>query len=346
MSTSRGSKAMIFLIAAILGFGALHLADAVFAPLALALFIMALIWPLQRRLAARLPGMLALTISIVVMLAVVLLFISLVAWSFGRVGHSFVADAARYQGLYDQAVAWLDSHGVEIGGLWAEHFNVQWVVRSAGQVAGRINTTLTFGIIAAVYVMLGLLEVDDMHRRILALNNKEASRVLLDGIGQTALKLRKYMVVRTWMSLVTGLLVWALAAASGLEFAAEWGVVAFVLNYIPFMGPFVATLFPTLFAMAQFGSWQGVFLIFIGFNLIQFAVGSYVEPRVAGNALSMSPFIVLFSVFFWAAVWGVFGAFIGVPITIAVLTFCAQHPSSRWISDLVGGAAQMERQTP
>jgi AI-2 transport protein TqsA len=70
--------------------------------------------------------------------------------------------------------------------------------------------------------------------------------------------------------------------------------------------------------------------------VVQFVIGSYIEPRVSGSALSVSPFIVLLSVFFWTWMWGLFGAFIGVPITIAILTFCAQHPSTVWIAELFG----------
>ena len=88
--------------------------------------------------------------------------------------------------------------------------------------------------------------------------------------------------------------------------------------------------------MAQFASWQSALAVFACLNIIQFVIGSYVEPRVSGSALAISPFIVLFSVFFWTYLWGLFGAFIGVPITIALLTFCAQHPSSRWLADVLG----------
>ena len=84
------------------------------------------------------------------------------------------------------------------------------------------------------------------------------------------------------MSAVTGLLVGAFAWVAGLPFAFEWGVIAFVLNYIPFIGPFVATLFPTLLAMTQFESWPAVLGVFVCLNVIQFVVGSYIEPRVAG----------------------------------------------------------------
>ena len=166
--------------------------------------------------------------------------------------------------------------------------------------------------------------------------------MLLDGSAATAAKFRKYMLVRTQMSVVTGLLVGAFAWIAGLPFAFEWGVIAFALNYIPFIGPFVATLFPTLLAMTQFESWQAVLGVFVCLNVIQFVVGSYIEPRVAGTMLSISPVVVLFSIFFWTFLWGLFGTFIGVPITLAILTFCAQHPSSRWVADLLGGPDPMK----
>jgi predicted PurR-regulated permease PerM len=128
----------------------------------------------------------------------------------------------------------------------------------------------------------------------------------------------------------------------GLQFAVEWGVIAFALNYIPFLGPFIATLFPTLLAMTQFDTWQAVLGTFICLNVIQFVIGSYVEPRLSGSVLSISPFLVLFAIFFWTFLWGLFGTFIGVPIALAILTFCDQHPSSRWLADLLGGPVHTE----
>jgi AI-2 transport protein TqsA len=335
-------KIALGIITAVLLAAAAREASAVFAPLALALFIIAVVWPLQSRLQVKLPKLLALAVTIAVTIAVCLAFASLATWGFGRVGRSLIADAARYQTLYGTMVAWLDGHGISVAGLWAEHFNVSWMLRATQHVTGRVNTTLSFWIIALVYIVLGLLEVEDIRRRLETLGRPEFARVLLDGSAATAVKLRKYLLVRTQMSVITGVLVGLFAWSTGLQFAFEWGMIAFVLNYIPFIGPFIATLFPTLLAMTQFGNWQAVLGIFVCLNLIQFAVGSYVEPRVAGSMLSISPLVVFFSIFFWTFLWGLFGAFIGVPIVIAILTFCDQHPSSRWIAQLLGGPKQPE----
>jgi AI-2 transport protein TqsA len=333
-------KITVGIIAAVLLAAAAAQASTVFAPLALAIFIVAIVWPLQHRLQARMPKLLALAIVIIVTVTVCLTFASLVVWGFSQVGRSLVADAASYQALYDTLVTWLDGHGVSVAGLWAEHFNVAWLLRATQHIAGRVNTTLSFWLIALVYVILGLLEVDDLRRKVEAFDNREAARVLLDGSAATAEKFRKYMLVRTQMSAMTGLLVGSFAWIAGLPFAIEWGVIAFALNYIPFIGPFIATLFPTLLAMTQFDSWQAVLGVFVCLNIIQFVVGSYIEPRVSGNILSISPLVVLFAVFFWTFLWGLFGTFIGVPIALAILSFCNQHPSSRWLADLLGGPKQ------
>src|SRR5215475_3067776 len=126
----------IALMTAVLAVAAVAMASTVFAPLALAFFIIALVWPVQYRLQARLPKLVALAITLLMTLAVGLAFASLVAWGFGRVGLTLVADSGRYQALYDRMVDWLDGHGVSIAGLWAEHFNVGWLLRTTQQVTG------------------------------------------------------------------------------------------------------------------------------------------------------------------------------------------------------------------
>jgi predicted PurR-regulated permease PerM len=324
----------------------LYLATTVFAPVACAIFIIALAWPLQDTLQQRMPRLIALAIVMCVIVVVFLAFASVVAWGFGRVVRAIVAEAPRFQLLYDQTARWLEGHGIVIAGMWAEHFNLRWLIGTLQSVTGRLNTTITFWLVVAVYVILGLLEVRTIETKIRALMSSDAARVLIDGSRATAERFRRYMMIRTWMSLATGATVWALAAVSGLALAPEWGVIAFALNYIPFIGPFIATMFPTFYALAQFESLQAALFVFACLNVIQFVIGSYVEPRVSGSALSVSPFIVLLSVFFWTWMWGLFGAFIGVPITIAILTFCAQHPSTQWIAELFGDPDAPPRSSP
>jgi predicted PurR-regulated permease PerM len=205
---------------------------------------------------------------------------------------------------------------------------------------------VSFWLVVLVYVLLGLLEIGPVARRIRSALKEDTARVLIVGSSLTAAKLRRYLLIRTIMSVATGGMVYALATALGLQLAAEWGVIAFTLNFIPFIGPFIATLLPTLYALAQFESLQSALVVFACLNLIQFMIGSYIEPRVAGKKLAISPFIVLFSVFLWTFLWGLFGAFIGVPIAIAALTFCAQSRSARWLAVLLGASEDDPAEAP
>src|SRR6516225_9248528 len=161
------------IIAGVVVVAAITYANMVFAPLALALFVISLVWPTQYWLQARMPRLLALAITLLGTLAIGVAFASLVVWGFGRVVRSLVIDAARYQAIYESLVAWLDGYGVSIAGLWAEYFNVGWVVRTTQLVTGRVNTTLSFWLIASVYLMLGLLEIDEVRHKIEALDNRE-----------------------------------------------------------------------------------------------------------------------------------------------------------------------------
>jgi AI-2 transport protein TqsA len=336
MATDRLLGTATALIATIAIFAALYLAREVFAPIACALLIIAVVWPLQDRLQSRMPKLLAVAIVTLVFAGLVVALSSLAAWGFGRLARELVNDAARFQMRYEQASVWLETHGIAVVGIWSDYFNVQWLVSVTQQVAGRVKSTMSFWLIVLVYVILGLLEVRDVEGKIRASQSLQNLRMVLDGSAIAAAKIRRYMLVRTLMSMITGLLVSVIASWAGLGMAVEWGVIAFTLNYIPVIGPFVATLLPTLLALAQFEAWQTAVTLFACLIVAQFLVGSYIEPRVAGKALAISPFVVLFSVFFWTFMWGLFGAFIGVPITIAIVALCAQHPSSQWLSDLLG----------
>ena len=202
-------------------------------------------------------------------------------------------------------------------------------------IGGSLQGVLSFCIVTSVFVVLGLLEVVPLGRRLRRIGKGQSGAAAIDIAAEIATRLQTYMLVRFGMSVLTGLGFWAFAVIYGLELQREWGVIAFVLNFIPFIGSFVATLLPTLFAAAQFESLYAALVVFIGLNLLQFVIGSYIEPRVAGTAVSVSPFMVLFAVFFWGMLWGVAGAFIGVPILIVLATICARHPHAQSIAILL-----------
>lgn len=312
----------------------LYTGSAVFAPVTFAFLIIMLVWPMQRALELVLQRYIALAIGFLFVVVLLGGWGWLIAWTLGQVGRRIAADAARFQILYEQFQIWLEAHGLAISVLWSDNFDVSWIMRNVQSIGRRLNSTLSFWIVALIYILLGLAETNDFGARIRGMKNKALAHTFLRGCREAAAKVRQYMLLRAAMSFITGVLVWGLTLSVGLPFASTWGFVAFILNFIPFIGPFVATLFITVFSFTQFANWEWVLAVFVGLNIIQSAVGSILEPRLAGSALSLSPVVVLFSVFAWGALWGIFGAFIGVPITIVVLTFCAQYSGTSWFAEL------------
>jgi predicted PurR-regulated permease PerM len=343
MTADRSIKVMIGLCTAVAVFAAVYFARPLLAPIAFALFIIALVWPLQRALQQKLPTLLALAITISATAIVISVVALLVVWGFGVVGQWLFGNAARLQEFYAGVALWLDSHGIHATALISEYFDVNWMLRAFQQLTGRAHGLATFVITTLIFLLLGLLEVDVTRRKLENLSNKELGQALVAACAEIGAKFRRYMLVRSMMSVLTGVAIWGFSLIAGLELATAWGVIAFALNYIPFIGPFIATIFPSLFAIAQSESWQMAVIVFMCLNLIQFMIGSYLEPRVAGAALAISPFMVLFAVFFWLFLWGIPGAFIGVPIVLAAVTVCGQFAGSRWVSELLSGKPVADR---
>jgi len=337
MLTDRQTRAMLAICTTILVAAALYFARSIFAPFALALFTVAIVWPLQRALEAKLPQAVALLLTLLLTVAVVVAVSSMVTWALSVERQWLLGHAARFQTVYLEWAHWLEAHEIFVVGPLSERFDVMWLVRLFQNLMGQINTLLGFAILAFVFMMLALLETGDFRER-LALASKQAKRADLVKAGEEiAAKFRKYILVRTQMSALTGFAVWGFALFSGLDLAPAWGILAFVLNYVPFIGSFVATLLPSLFAFAQFETWQDSLFVLLGMFAIQFAIGNYLEPLVAGAALSLSPLAVVFAVFFFGFLWGIPGAFLGVPILIAVVALCARYPSTSWIATLLSG---------
>jgi predicted PurR-regulated permease PerM len=326
---------MLAIAVTILAVGAAAMTGGVVAPVACALFLVAVVWPIQKALQQRIGAALAVLVMLLATLVAVFTLAAMVSWGFSRVAAWVIANGARLQEVFVQQTVWLEGQGIGVAALLADHFDVRWMVRAAQQLTGAVQGFLSFTIITLVFTLLGLLEVEAAAGRLARLGPRGAEAVAT--ARRLARKLQVYMAVRTIMSLLTGLGVWAFARITGLQLAVEWGVIAFAMNYIPFIGPLIATVFPTLFAGLQFGEWQMAITVFLGLNVIQFVLGSYLEPRMTGRVLSVSPFAVLFAVFFGALIWGVAGAFLGTPILIAVLTVCETSPSMRWLAIVLSG---------
>jgi predicted PurR-regulated permease PerM len=136
-------------------------------------------------------------------------------------------------------------------------------------------------------------------------------------------RVNRYLLVKTAVSLVTGALAWAAMATFGLDLALAVGVLTFILNFIPNVGSIVATIIAVLVGYVQTGDTVLALGLLAVLTTIQFVVGMVLDPLLLGRALRLSSFGILLSLAFWAAVWGVAGMFLAVPIMVALMIVCA-----------------------
>jgi predicted PurR-regulated permease PerM len=121
-----------------------------------------------------------------------------------------------------------------------------------------------------------------------------------------------------------------------VDLALVWGLLAFVLNFIPTLGSIIAAIIPALVATVFQGPAIGAGVL-VGLAIIQTILGNFVDPKLQGKYLKLSPFVALLSIVFWGWVWGIPGAFIGVPMTAAIALFANEFQASRPISIMLGG---------
>ncbi len=333
MTDAGRNRFVTAVFAVVLVSAALYFGRIVLEPVAFMLFTMALVEPFQKAAEVRLGKPVALILTILLTLLVLSILVFAIIWSISDIVHWGLANVERFQSLYVRTRQWLEGHDLFVGDL--ENLNSSSFVGVFQAIAVQVNYFLGFALVVFLFLIFGLAEMDDFKIKLQALDKKMSGWSLLETSGRIAEKIRKYMLIRTLASVVTGLAVFLFTLAIGLDLAVAWGVISFVLNYIPYVGPLVAVILPVIFATAQFESWQMAAFIFGSLYLIQFVIGNYLEPVLTGNALAISPFVMLFAFLIWDFLWGMPGAFIGLPVTIALFTIWEQNPSTRWIANLM-----------
>lgn len=189
------------------------------------------------------------------------------------------------------------------------------------------------GVLIFILALFLLLEAASLPAKLTAAFGPR--HVHLERYQQLFESINRYLVMKTWISLLTGLLAGLLCAAVGVDFPVLWGLLAFVLNYVPNIGSILAAIPPILLALLRLGGGASLAVI-AGYVVINGVLGNIVEPRVFGNGLGLSPFVVLLSLVFWGWVLGPLGMLLSVPLTMAVKMAMEPDPKTRWIAVLLG----------
>lgn len=177
-------------------------------------------------------------------------------------------------------------------------------------------------------------------------NSSERASEFFSILHQVNDAVRNYVVVKSQMSLLTGLLSYFILLLFHVDFPVLWAFLIFLLNFIPYIGSVAATFLPATFAIFQFQSVSIFFWILLTVGLVQVIVGNVVEPRVMGRTLNLSPLGTLLALAFWGLIWGVLGMIISVPLTSILVIIASHIPSMRFLAVWLSETGDLEDINP
>lgn len=330
------SRNALVILAVIASGAVLYLLGDIFTPLALAVFLAVMIDGLARMIGRAMPWMpkaSALPAAVIVSVGLFGAAALVVGDNATTFAVKLTDYAPRLNGLIAQGAA---AVGMDVpptlGELIADFDPKPYV----GQIVRSLQGFASDAIFVLIYLGFILASRKGFERKIVGLfpnrtERREATAAFLrirDGVEQ-------YL----WVQTVTGLMIaigsWAVMALVGLDNAVFWAFLIFLASYIPIIGGIVGVAAPPLFALVEFPSvWPAIILLAV-LQTIQFVVGNVVQPRMQGRSLNIDPVVVLLSLAFWGALWGVVGMFLSTPLTVMAMVILAQFKGARWVAILL-----------
>ncbi len=189
-----------------------------------------------------------------------------------------------------------------------------------------------------LFMMFILAEWDDFPRRVSRAVGKNAARPILKSSARINHAVQHYLGLKTAISAGTGLLVTIVLSIMGVPFALLWGVLAFLLNFIPNIGSLISVVPPVAITLFDSGSVGRTMLTAVLLITIQLVMGNFVEPKVMGKGLNLSPLVVLLSLLFWGWMWGIPGMLLSVPLTAAIKIAMEQVEATKPLAALLAGS--------
>lgn len=322
-------------------FAILKLASSITMPLTLAIFLYFMVKPIITSLERKgAYNWIAITVA---MLALVLLLL-IVGWTiFYAINTLTQADNIKwFTERGTQLSKFIQSkikslEGKSITEMLGINYSNQ-VSKMVISISGKLMHIMSQLLLVFIFVLFLLLERQSLSKKMLAVfpNVDTVNKVRMFKTINTSIS--RYIVVKTIVSAITGVLFFLVCLFTGVKFALLWGILAFVLNYIPTIGSIVATLGVTFIAALQYFDTNItlIIVVFILVLMIQNIIGNYLDPKLSGNELNLSPFIILVSLSLWGFIWGIPGMFLAVPITSAVQIVCANIESLKPIAVFLG----------
>jgi len=329
------SQVLIILASFVIIVAGMKAAESIIVPFLLSIFISIIASPpffwLQNKGVPK-------AVSIIIVILVFLIFIFLIGLLIGTSVNDFTFKLPYYQQkLQDQTqtiISWLiEKNFIEPDFQISNVFNPAAVLGIVGDALNQVSNLFADGFLILLTVIFMMLEVTSLPIKLKKiLNNPEES---IKRVQSVTLNINKYIAIKTWISLSTGILVFILLLILGVDYPLLWAVLAFALNFIPTIGSIIALIPPVLLTIIQIGFVEAL-IVLIGYVIINTIMGNILEPKFMGKGLGLSTLVVFLSLIFWGWVLGPIGMLLSVPLTITIKIILDSSDETRWLAVLLG----------
>lgn len=305
-------------------------------PFLLSIFIALICSPLLIWLRARgIPNWAAIFVIMLLIVASGTLVGAILGASIADFRNQLPAYQGRLQEMSSGVQQWLAAKGVELDAdLWRQSFDPGVVMQLVGNMLASFGNVMTNAFLILLTVIFILAEETGFRQRLS--QARAGSETSIDAIARFTDGINRYLGVKTMLSLLTGVLVVVLLWALGVDYPLLWGLLSFLLNFVPAIGSTLAAVPAVLLALIQLGPLvAGVATV--GFMVINVAIDNVLAPRIMGRELDLSPLVVLLSLIFWGWVLGPVGMLLSIPLTIMVKIALENDRSTSWLGTMLGG---------
>jgi len=330
------TSAIITLAADVVIVAGMKAASALIVPFMIATFLALItVRPMLWLQANRVPTVLAALLIVLTILTALTVVGVVVGRSLAAFTAALPAYQEQLQGIMDGAVAFLAQYTDSDQSVERvrDLINPGWAMGLAATLLNAVRDIMTNTLLITFTVIFILLEASSFPTKIDAAFGESARS--LTGARQFLDDLGRYLGIKTLVSIVTGLLVWLLTWRLGLDFPRLWGMLAFLLNYIPTLGSIIAAVPAVLLALVQLGVPEATATA-VGFMAINIAFGNFIEPRLMGYGVGISPLIVFVGLIFWGWVFGPVGMLLSVPLSMSLKLALENDERTRWVAVFIG----------
>lgn len=311
-------------------------ASIIVVPFLMALFITIILAPFFFWLQGRgIPGGLALTLIFVLLLGLAFLGGGLVNQSIRQLNSKMPEYQQKLTVYVQQIDGWLEALGVEQENRIERYFNSGALFQYTGRVLAAASGILGQTFIIILIAAFMLFEAAILPGKIRSLPG--VTDDTFERLTKSVLDVRRYLAIKTIMSLATGFLVFVLLKVMGVDFPILLGITAFLLNFVPNIGSIIAAVPGVALALFDHGLTAGI-ICTIGYTGINILIANLIEPRYMGKGLGLSTLIVVLSLIFWGWVLGPIGMLLSIPLTMALKIALESAEETHWIGILMGGA--------